>query len=105
MVSCSPAGLEEKLGVFRGCDKDFADACAYLVHLLVGGENRVLQGWVKAHAPQNPVYCAVPAAEGVLSPGGGSIRVSGPTSTCLWTVGMAQIEGTAPVDGQRRLIH
>ena len=48
----------------------------------------------------------VPAGEGVLWPGGGgSFRVSGPAWICVWAVGMAQIQGTVPVDGQRRLIH
>ena len=47
----------------------------------------------------------VPAGEGVLWPGRGSFRVSGPASICVWAVGMAQIQGKVPVDGQRRLIH
>ena len=34
--------------------------------------------------------------------GGQSFRVSGPASICVWAVGMAQIQGTVPVDGQRR---
>ena len=29
-------------------------------------------------------------------------RVSGPASTCVWAVGMAQTQGTVPVGGQRR---
>ena len=37
--------------------------------------------------------------------GGESFRVSGPASICVWTVAMAQIQGTVPVDGQRRWIH
>ena len=37
--------------------------------------------------------------------GGGFCRVSGPASICVWAVGMAQIQGTVPVDGQRRWIH
>ena len=37
--------------------------------------------------------------------GGGSVRLSGPASTCVWAVVMAQIRGTVPVDGQLRLIH
>ena len=37
--------------------------------------------------------------------GGGSFRVSGPASSCVWVVGMAHIQGTVPVDGQRHLIH
>ena len=37
--------------------------------------------------------------------GGPSFRVSGPASTCVWAMGMAQIQGTVPMDGQRRLIH
>ena len=36
--------------------------------------------------------------------GGGVGRVSGPASICVWAVGMAQIQGTVPVDGQRRWI-
>ena len=105
VVSCRPGGLEEKLAVFRGRGKDFADECAYLVHILVGGWKRVLQGWAKAHAPEDPVDGVVPADEGALWPRGESFRVSGPASTCVRAVGMAQIQGTAPVDGQRRLIH
>ena len=31
-------------------------------------------------------------------------RVSGPASTYVWAVGMAQIQGTVPVGGQRRWI-
>ena len=37
--------------------------------------------------------------------GGGSFRVSGPASICVRAVGMAQIQGMVPVDGQLRLIH
>ena len=36
--------------------------------------------------------------------GGGFGRVSGPASTCVWAVGMAQIQGTVPEGGQRRWI-
>ena len=36
--------------------------------------------------------------------GGGFGRVSGPAWTCVWAVGMAQIQGTVPVGGQRRWI-
>ena len=36
---------------------------------------------------------------------GGSFRVSGPASICVWAVGMAQFQGTVSVDGQRRWIH
>ena len=46
-----------------------------------------------------------PQVRGSCGLGGGSVRVSGPASTCLWAVRMAQITGTVPVDGQRRLIH
>ena len=49
--------------------------------------------------------CLVSAGEGVLLPGGGSVRVSGPASTFVWVTGIAQIQGTVPEDGQRRLIH
>ena len=37
--------------------------------------------------------------------GGVSSRVSGPASTFVWAVEIGQIQGTVPVDGQRRLIH
>ena len=48
----------------------------------------------------------VSAGEGVLWPwGGGFVRVLGPASICVWAVGMAEIQGTVPVDGQWRLIH
>ena len=46
----------------------------------------------------------VPAGEGLLRPGGGFGRVSGPASTCVWAVGMAQTQGTVPVGGQWRWI-
>ena len=36
--------------------------------------------------------------------GGGFGRVSGPASTCVWAVGMAQTQGTVPVGGQWRWI-
>ena len=35
---------------------------------------------------------------------GGFGLVSGPASTCVWAVGMAQTQGTVPVGGQRRWI-
>ena len=41
VVSCRPGGFEEKLAVFCGCGKDFAEEHAYLVHLLVSGWKRV----------------------------------------------------------------
>ena len=41
VVRCRPGGLEEKLAVFCGCGKDFADEHAYLVHLLVSHGKRV----------------------------------------------------------------
>ena len=79
--------------------------CVFGVPLGRGG-SRVFQGWAKAHAPEDPVDGVLPAGEGVLWPGRGrSFRVSGPASTRLWAVGMAQIPGSAQVDGQRRLIH
>ena len=46
----------------------------------------------------------VPAGEGSLRSGGGFGRVSGPGSICVWAVGMAQIQGTVSVGGQRRCI-
>ena len=36
---------------------------------------------------------------------GGSFRVSGPGSIRVWASGMAQVQGTVPLDGQRRWIH
>ena len=42
VATCRPGGLEEKLAVFCGRGKDFADDRAYLVHLLVSGGRRVL---------------------------------------------------------------
>ena len=42
VVTVRPGGFEEKLAVFCGCGKDFADDCAYLVHLLFSGGKRVL---------------------------------------------------------------
>ena len=41
VVGCRPGGLDEKLAVFCGRGKDFADELAYLVHLLVRGGRRV----------------------------------------------------------------
>ena len=47
----------------------------------------------------------VSAGEGVLWSGGGGLgRGSGPASICVWAVRMSQIQGTVPVDGQRRWI-
>ena len=46
-----------------------------------------------------------PQVRGRFGLGGASVRVSGPALTCVWALGMAQIQGTVPVDGQRRLIH
>ena len=37
--------------------------------------------------------------------GGGSFRVSGPALICVWALGMAKIQGTVPVDDQRRWIY
>ena len=41
VVSSRPGGLEEKLAVFCGRGKDFADEHAYLVHLLVSGGSSI----------------------------------------------------------------
>ena len=41
VVCCRPDGLEEKLDVFCGRGRDFADERAYLVHLLVSDGKRV----------------------------------------------------------------
>ena len=56
-------------------------------------------------APEDPVDGVVPAGEGALWSGGGSFRVSGPAYTCVRVVGMAQIQGSAPAERKRRLIH
>ena len=41
VVSCRPGALKEKLAVFCGRGKDFANQLTYLVHLLVSGGKRV----------------------------------------------------------------
>ena len=41
VVSCRLGGLVEKLAVFCGRGKDFADEHAFLVHLLLSGGKRV----------------------------------------------------------------
>ena len=56
------------------------------------------------HAPGDPVDDVVPAGVGVVWIGEGPFRVSGPASTCVLAVGMAQIQGKVPVDGHWRLI-
>ena len=45
-----------------------------------------------------------PQVRGCCALGRGLGRVSGPASICVWAVGMAQIQGTVPVGGQRRWI-
>ena len=45
-----------------------------------------------------------PQVRDCCSLGGGFGRVSGPASICVWAVGMAEIQGTVPVGGQRRWI-
>ena len=101
---CGPGGLEEKPAVFCCRGKDFADELAYLVDLFVSGGKGVGWLWAKTHAAEDPVDVVVPAGWGVLRSGGGFGRVSGPASICVWAVGMAQIQGTVPVVGQRRWI-
>ena len=71
VVTCRPGGLEEKLAVFCGRGKDFADECAYMVHLLFSGGKRLFQCWAKVHAVEDPVVGLVSVGEGVLRPGGG----------------------------------
>ena len=84
VVSCRPGRLEENLAVFCGRGKDFADKCAFLVNLLVGGGKRVLQGQAKVHAAEDPVDGVVPAGEGVLWPWGGVLlRVGACLKCCL----------------------
>ena len=105
MASCRPGGLEEKPAVFCCRGRDFADEPAYLVDLLVSGgrgyasfglrPTRLRTLWM-AWYPQVRDCCGLG--------GGGFSRVSGPASTCVWAVGMAQTQGTVPVGGQRRWI-
>ena len=53
------------------------------------------------YAPGDSIDGVVTAGEGLLLPGGGgSFHVSGPISICAWVVGMAQMQGAAPVAGQ-----
>ena len=73
VVSCRPGGLGEELAVDRWGRENFADACSYLVYLLVGVGKRVFQGWAQAHAPEDPVDCVVLAGEGLLWGGGTSV--------------------------------
>ena len=47
----------------------------------------------------------VAAVELLLRPGLGLLRVLGPTSICVWAVGMAQTQGAPSAAGRRRLIH
>ena len=70
VVSCRQGGWEEKLAVFCCRGKDFADECAYLVHLLVSGGKRVLWCWANV-----PVDGVLPAGEGVMWPLGGGPSV------------------------------
>ena len=46
-----------------------------------------------------------PQVRGRFGLGGWSVRVSGPASSCVYAVGMAEIQGTVPVDGQQRVNH
>ena len=73
VVSCTPGVFAEGIAVYRGSGEDFADAGSHLVYLLVGGGKRVLQGWAKAHAPDDPVDGVVPAGGEVLWTGGGGV--------------------------------
>ena len=57
--------------------------------------------WAKTRAVEDPVDGVVPAGEGLLRSRGGFGGASGPASTCVWAVGMAQTQGTVPVGGQR----
>ena len=73
-VSCRSGGLQLEFAVHRGCSGEFTDACAYSVHLLVGGWERVFQGWAEAHEPEDCMVSVVPAGEGLLWPGGAEQR-------------------------------
>ena len=102
--SCRPGRLEEKLAVFCCRGKDFADELSYLVnswsvvgrgHASFGLRPARLRTLWMAWYPQVRDCCGL---------GGGFGRVSGPASTCVWAVGMAQTQGTVSVGGQRRWI-
>ena len=102
-VSCRPGGSEEKLAVFCGRGKDSAEEHAYFVQLLVRRgcassglrPTRRMTLWMALY-PQVRECCGL---------GGGSFRMSGPAPIWVWAVQMAQIQGTVPLDGQRRWIH
>ena len=60
VVSCRLRGLEEELAVFHGRGEDFADACAYLVYLLVVGRG-YLRAVLRPMCPMEPVDGVLPA--------------------------------------------
>ena len=105
VVTCRPEGLEEKLAILLGRGKDFADECAYLVHLLVSSGKRYCGAGLRSTRRRTLLMAWYPQLRGCSGLGGGSVLVPGTAWTCVWAVGMAQIQGTFPVDGQQRLNH
>ena len=104
VASCRPGGLEEKLAVFRCRGKDLQTSLRiwWTSWSMVRTEyasfglrpTRLRTLWM-AWYPQLRDCCGG---------GGGFGRVSGPASICVSAVGMAKIQGTVPVGGQRRWI-
>ena len=97
VVRCRVRGVEEKLVVFCGPGKHFADERSYLVHLLVSGGKRVFWLWAKAYAGEDPVDGVVPAGEGCCGLGRGSFQVSGPALICVcWRWGRPRSRARSP---------
>ena len=104
VASCRPGGWEEKLAFFCCRGKDLQTSLSiWWTSLSVLGRGYASFGlrptrlrtlWM-AWSPQVRDCCRL---------GGGLGRLYGPASTCVWAVGMAQIQGTVPVGGQRRWI-
>ena len=62
------------------------------------------RGWLRSMRRKTLWMAWYPQVRECPGLGGCSSACGGP-STCVWAVGMTQIQGTVPVDGQRRLIH
>ena len=75
---------EVKFAIRRGFGWAFADVCAHLMHLLVGGRERVSEGWAEAYAPKGSADGVVAADEAPLRPAS--------TWICVSDVGIAQIQ-------------
>ena len=104
VASCRPGGLEEKLALFCCRGKDLADELVYLVDLLVSGWKGYASFALRPTRLRTLWMAWYPQVRDCCGLGGGFGRVSVPASTCVWAVGMARIQGTIPVGGQRRWI-